>query len=103
MGNKYLKYLQLSSVMRHFNLVDSVDNSENNFGGKYLSYSLLGLGLILWIIFNILAIENYQFAPYPLVFMNIILYYIIAVMASPDNYFEPKSSNSHTQNEHRKG
>ncbi len=103
MGNKYLKYLQLSSAIRHLNPVDSVDDNKTNFGGKYLSYSLLGLGLILWIIFNIVAIENYQFAPYPLVFMNIILYCIIAVMASPNHYSEPKSSNSRTQNEHRKG
>lgn len=101
MGNKYLKYLPLSSVIKHFNPVDSVDDGKITFGGKYLFRGLLGLGLILWIIFNILAIKNYQFTPYPLVVMNIILYCIIAIMASPAHYFEPKSSNLPTQ--HRKG
>lgn len=102
MENKYFKYLKISSVSKHVNILDSSDD-DTHLGGKYLSYGLLGLALILWIIFNIVAIENYQFAPYPLVFMNIILYCIIAVIASPENYSEPKSSNSHIQNKHRKG
>ena len=102
MENKYLKYLQLSSALKHVDTLDSGD-VKPHLGGKFLSYSLLVLALILWIIFNIVAIENYQFTPYPLVFMNIILYCIIAAMASPDHYSEPKSSNSNTQNKHPKG
>ena len=104
MENKYFKYLQISSVLKHVDVLDSNDD-KTHLGRKYLSYSLLGLASILWIIFNIVAIENYQFTPYPLVFMNIILYCIIAAIASPDHYSEhkSKSSDSSTQNKHLKG
>ncbi len=88
MENKYLKYLQLSSEV-NLNALHSIDN-KTPFNRKFLFYTLLATALILWIIFNILIIETHQFAPYPLVFMNIILYWIIAVMASPDHYAEPK-------------
>ena len=102
MENKYIKYLQISSAIKHIHTL-SPNDDKTNLGGKYLSYTLLGLALILWIIFNIVAIENYQFTPYPLVFMNIILYCIIAAIASPDHYSEPKSSDSSTQSKHLKG
>ena len=102
MENKYFKYLQISSAIKYVHALNS-NEGKTHLGGKYLSYSLLGLASILWIVFNIVAIENYQFTPYPLVFMNIILYCIIAAIASPDHYSEPKSSEPSTQNKRLKG
>jgi hypothetical protein len=101
MENKNTKYLQLSNVVKHFDGLNSFDNNAR-FESKWLSYFLSTTALILWITFNIVAIENNQFSPYLLVFMNIILYCIIAVMASPDHYSESASNGFPKQNEHRK-
>jgi uncharacterized membrane protein len=98
MGNKYIKYLQLYSASKHLSALTSINNSAR-FDSKWLSYFLLATALILWITFNIVAIENNQFSPYLLVFMNIILYCIIAAMASPDNYTESNAAVLQKQNE----
>jgi hypothetical protein len=90
MENKYIKYLQLSNTIKHFDSLNSLNNTVR-FEAKWLSYLLLAMAVILWITFNIVTIENNQFSPYVLVFMNIILYCIIAVMASPDHYSESES------------
>ena len=96
------KYLHISSVLKQLDILDSNDDNIH-LGEKYLSYGLLITGFALWIIFNILAIEFYQFTPYPLVVMNIILYCIIAVIASPNHYSEQQSSYSHIKNKHPEG
>ncbi len=84
MQNKYSKYFQLS--FENFSL-NSSDLSENtiSFSVRLFSYVLMATALVLWIVFNIVAIESYQFAPYPLVVMNLILYCVIATMANPNN------------------
>jgi hypothetical protein len=97
MENKYTKYLQLSNAVKNF---DGLNHTP--FESKWLSYFLSTTALILWITFNIVAIENNQFSPYLLVFMNIILYCIIAVMASPDHYSESAANGFSKQNENRK-
>jgi uncharacterized membrane protein len=102
MENKYAKYLQLSNATKHFDTLNSVNNTAR-FESKWLSYFLLATALILWITFNIVAIENNQFSPYPLVLMNIILYCIIASMASPDHYSESNSNGFRKQNDSYKG
>ena len=89
MKNKYTKYLQLTTAVKHFYALNPINN-KIRFESKWLSYFLLTTASILWIIFNILTIQNKLFSPYVLVFMNIILYCIIAVMASPDHYVESK-------------
>ena len=101
MENKYTKYLQLSTAIKHFNASNPV-NDKVRFESKWLSYFLLITASILWIIFNILTIEGHLFSPYVLVFMNIILYCIIAVMASPDHYVESKPEGfQHTIDSHQ--
>jgi uncharacterized membrane protein len=101
MENKYTKYLQLSTAIKHFEALNSM-NDNARFESKWLSYLLLATALILWITFNIVAIENSQFSPYFLVFMNLILYCVVAVMTSPDHYSESKTKVSDKQNEIRK-
>ena len=101
MENKYTKYLQIPLDIKQFEASDSFENKAP-FKSKWLSYSLSATALILWITFNIVAIENQQFSPYTLVIVNIILYCIIAVMASPDHYSESKSDGFKKQNENRK-
>jgi uncharacterized membrane protein len=89
MENKDTKYSLLFNVVKHYEALNLGDNNVR-FESKWLSNFLLGMALILWIIFNIVAIENNQLSPYLLVFLNIMLYCIIAVMASPDHYSESK-------------
>ena len=69
----------------HLNYVDSRKQNAQ-FGDKWLSYMLMTVALILWVVFNIVSIQNYQFPPYLLVLMNLILYFIIAAMINPDKY-----------------
>jgi uncharacterized membrane protein len=85
MENKYIKNIQLSIENIHLNYVDSSEKTTQ-IGGKWLSYLLMTTALILWVIFNILVIESYQFPPYLLVIMNVVLYCIIAAMINPDKY-----------------
>jgi uncharacterized membrane protein len=85
MENKYIKNIQLSIENIHLNYVDSREQTTQ-IGGKWLSYLLMTTALILWVIFNILVIESYQFPPYLLVIMNVVLYCIIAAMINPDKY-----------------
>jgi uncharacterized membrane protein len=83
MENKYIKNLQLSIENIHLNTIFSSEQ-DTHFRGKWLPYLLMTTALILWIIFNIVAIQSYQFPPYLLVIMNLILYCIIAAMINPD-------------------
>ena len=89
MENKYFKNLQLSIENIHLSYADAKEQSTL-IGGKWLSYFLMITAIVLWIIFNIVAIESYQFPPYLLVIMNLILYCIIAAMINPDNYNDSK-------------
>lgn len=89
MENKYIKNMQSSIENVHLHFVDS-SQQKVIFIGKWLSYVLMTTALILWITFNIVAIESYQFPPYLLVVMNLILYCVIAAMINPDNYSDTK-------------
>jgi uncharacterized membrane protein len=93
MQHEYLKNLQLS--IENFQLNSSYSHELNSqIGGKWLPYFLMATALILWIVFNILAIESYQFSPYPLLFMNLVMYFILAAMASPSYSEESKPSST---------
>jgi hypothetical protein len=83
MENKNFKYLQFSAGNFALNFTDLMQ-TKTQIGGKWLPYVLMATALVLWIIFNIVAIESYQFSPYPLVIMNLILYCVVAVMADPN-------------------
>ena len=51
------------------------------FGGSWRFIILFGVILTLWIIFNVLAIGQYKFDPYPFILMNLILSCIAALQA----------------------
>lgn len=91
MQHKYIKYLQLSIENFHLNASYSTENNLP-IGGKWLTYSLMATAIILWIIFNIVAIESYQFPPYLLLFMNLVMYVLIAAMTNPSYSEESKPS-----------
>ena len=90
MKNRYIKYLQ--HPLENIDLSSSDTNSHNLISGaKWLPYVLMATAMILWVVFNIVAIQSNQFTPYPLVGINLILYCIIAVaMANRDQYDETK-------------
>lgn len=89
MENKIIKYIQFSSKSIGIDAILSNSN-QSQFSGKLLRYVLTTTALILWIVFNIGAIQYYDFQPYVLVVMNLILYCIIACMASEQYSNAPK-------------
>lgn len=98
MKHAYLKYLQLSFEDSRLNSLDS-NEINSQIGGKWLPYFLMATALILWIIFNIMAIESYQFSPYPLLFMNLVMYFVMTTVASPSYSEESKPSSNNMTNE----
>jgi hypothetical protein len=101
MENKNFKCLQFSTGNFALNFTDS-KQIKTQIGGKWLPYVLMAMALVLWIIFNIVAIESYQFPPYPLVIMNLILYCVVAVMADPNKYAESKNAHFNKPKQVRK-
>lgn len=51
------------------------------FGGSWKFIIIFGIGLTLWIIFNVLTVERFKFDPYPFILMNLILSTIAALQA----------------------
>jgi uncharacterized membrane protein len=51
------------------------------FGGSWKFIVLFGAVLILWIVFNVVALGNLKFDPYPFILMNLILSTIAALQA----------------------
>lgn len=84
MENKYTKYFNISLDDNHY---DTLVNHENDslIGAKWLIYLLMGTALMLWVVFNIVSIQSNLLPPYLLVVMNLILYFIIAIMINPDS------------------
>ncbi|MFN0274288.1 MAG: DUF1003 domain-containing protein, partial [Chitinophagales bacterium] len=58
-----------------------VSDKVARFGGSWKFIMLFGFVLILWIIFNILAMGKYKFDPYPFILMNLVLSCIAAMQA----------------------
>ena len=95
MGNKIIKYIQFSSESIGINSILSNTN-QSQLTSKLLRYILTTTALILWIVFNICAIQYYDFQPYILVVMNLVLYFIIACMIS-SSYSDTPKKDSYTQ------
>jgi uncharacterized membrane protein len=51
------------------------------FGGSWKFIILFGTVLVLWIVFNALAIGKFKFDPYPFILMNLVLSCIAALQA----------------------
>jgi hypothetical protein len=90
MQTKYLKNFPLLIQSIYMNC-SNFDVNNAPIGGKWLPYFLMATALTLWLVFNIVAIESYQFSPYPLLFMNLVMYFILAAMASPSHTEESKT------------
>ena len=58
-----------------------ISDKVARFGGSWKFIILFGVVLILWIIFNAVAIGKYEFDPYPFILMNLILSCIAALQA----------------------
>ena len=89
MQDSYLKNLP-SLIQSIYLNYSNIDVSNAPIGGKWLPYFLTVMALILWLVFNIVGIESYQFSPYPLIFMNLVMYFVLAAVASPSHFEESK-------------
>jgi uncharacterized membrane protein len=58
-----------------------ISDKVARFGGSWRFIILFGIVLTLWIVFNVVAIGNYKFDPYPFILMNLILSTIAALQA----------------------
>jgi uncharacterized membrane protein len=58
-----------------------ISDKVARFGGSWKFIILFGVILVLWIIFNVLALTAYKFDPYPFILMNLILSCIAALQA----------------------
>src|SRR6185295_12002607 len=58
-----------------------ISDKVARFGGSWRFIILFGIKLTLWIIFNVIAIADYKFDPYPFILMNLILSCIAALQA----------------------
>ncbi len=97
---KHLRNLLLSIQSIYLNSSYSHEiNSQ--IRGKWLPSMLMIVALILWIVFNIMAIESYQFPPYLLLLMNLIMYFVMTTVASPCYSIESKPSSINMTNENR--
>lgn len=98
MQYKYIKNLPLSIQSIYLNSSHS-HALNSQIGRKWLPYFLMVVALILWIVFNIVAIESYQFPPYLLLLMNLVMYFVMTTVASPSYSEESKPSSIHITNE----
>jgi uncharacterized membrane protein len=58
-----------------------ISDKVARFGGSWRFIILFGIVLTLWIIFNVAALRNLEFDPYPFILMNLILSTIAALQA----------------------
>lgn len=58
-----------------------ISDKVARFGGSWKFIILFSIILMLWIVFNILAVGRYKFDPYPFILMNLILSSIAALQA----------------------
>ncbi len=58
-----------------------ISDKVARFGGSWKFIILFGIILMLWIVFNVIAIGHYKFDPYPFILMNLILSCIAALQA----------------------
>lgn len=58
-----------------------ISDKVANFGGSWAFIISFFIVLIIWIVFNTLALKNLSFDPYPFILMNLILSCIAALQA----------------------
>ena len=59
----------------------NISDKVARFGGSWVFIILFFIILIIWIIFNSVALKNFEFDPYPFILMNLILSCIAALQA----------------------
>jgi uncharacterized membrane protein len=59
----------------------SISDKVARFGGSWAFIILFFVILVIWIIFNSIALGNFKFDPYPFILMNLILSCIAALQA----------------------
>jgi len=59
----------------------NISDKVARFGGSWKFITAFGIILTIWIAFNVLAVINYRFDPYPFILMNLILSCIAALQA----------------------
>jgi uncharacterized membrane protein len=59
----------------------NISDKVARFGGSWKFIISFGIVLTVWITFNVLAVVNYRFDPYPFILMNLILSCIAALQA----------------------
>lgn len=58
-----------------------ISDKVARFGGSWKFIGFFGIVLTLWIVFNTIAIQQFEFDPYPFILMNLILSCIAALQA----------------------
>jgi len=58
-----------------------ISDSVARFGGSWRFIILFAAVLFAWILFNVMAAEDYRFDPYPFILMNLVLSTIAALQA----------------------
>lgn len=58
-----------------------ISDKVARFGGSWKFIILFGFILIIWIVFNVIAVGYFKFDPYPFILMNLILSCIAALQA----------------------
>jgi uncharacterized membrane protein len=58
-----------------------ISDKVARFGGSWRFIILFGIVLTIWIVFNVIAIKDFRFDPYPFILMNLILSCIAALQA----------------------
>lgn len=62
-------------------LGQKISDRVARFGGSWKFIMLFGAILIIWIVFNTVALSYYRFDPYPYILMNLVLSCIAAMQA----------------------
>ncbi|TAF73856.1 MAG: DUF1003 domain-containing protein [Bacteroidetes bacterium] len=71
----------LSPVQEQLTVGQKISDKVATFGGSWNFIILFGVILFLWICFNVIAIKQLQFDPFPFILMNLILSCIAALQA----------------------
>lgn len=71
----------LSPAQEQLTVGQKISDKVATFGGSWNFIILFGVILFLWICFNVIAIKQLQFDPFPFILMNLILSCIAALQA----------------------
>ncbi len=71
----------LHPPMEQLTMGQKISDKVARFGGSWKFIILFSILLFLWILFNVLAIQQWRFDPFPFILMNLILSCIAAMQA----------------------